>query len=62
VNPQLEVPYFCKPIRAKRAYDLPDADPEFAYGNRAAAASKFFIWARPPSPTTQSWVFESSAS
>src|SRR5262249_2570742 len=37
VNPQLEVPYFCKPIDAVRAYDLPDAAPEFAYGNKAAA-------------------------
>jgi hypothetical protein len=45
VNPYLEVPYFCAPIHARRAYDLPDAMPEFAYGNAAAAGSKFFIWA-----------------
>ncbi len=45
VNPRLEVPYFCRPIQAERAYDLQDADPEFAYGNKAAARSKFFVWA-----------------
>ena len=38
-------PYFCRPIQAERAYDLQEADPEFAYGNKAAARSKFFVWA-----------------
>src|SRR5262245_51878906 len=45
VNPRTEGPYFCKPIRAVRAYDQPEAEPEFAYGNKAAAAEKFFVWA-----------------
>src|SRR5262245_5810725 len=45
VNPRLEVPYFCRAIQAERAYDLQEADPEFAYGNKGAARSKFFVWA-----------------
>lgn len=46
VNPRIHVPYFCKPHNVAKGYDLPEAVPEIAYGNAAAAAAgKFFIWA-----------------
>lgn len=45
VNPRLELPYFCRPITAPRAYDRDEASPEPAYGNAAAARAKFFVWA-----------------
>jgi hypothetical protein len=45
VNPRLEVPYFIAPVNGARGYDLPEAQPELAYGNSAAAPRKFFIWA-----------------
>ncbi len=44
VNPRLNVPYFVTPIAAAKGYDQPEGNPERAYGNSAAAASKFFIW------------------
>ena len=46
-NPRIEVPYFCRPVDAPKGYDLPEAEPEIACGNRAAASRKFFIWACP---------------
>ena len=49
VNPRIEVPYFCRPFDAPKGYDRPDAEPEIAVGNAAAAARKFFIWASPAS-------------
>jgi hypothetical protein len=45
VNPRLEQPYFCRPINALRGYDMQACEPESAFGNRAAPATKFFIWA-----------------
>ncbi|MEO7027475.1 MAG: hypothetical protein ABI056_07975, partial [Caulobacteraceae bacterium] len=45
VDPVLELPYFVRPWDAPRAYLLPQAEPEQAHGNAAAAADKFFIWA-----------------
>lgn len=44
VNPRLAVPYFVRPYDAPKGYDLPHAEPEFAYGNAQAAKDKFFIW------------------
>jgi len=45
VDPVLETPYFVRPVDAPRAYLLPQADPELAFGNGRAARDKFFIWA-----------------
>ncbi|MGI8841292.1 MAG: hypothetical protein ACR2F8_11025 [Caulobacteraceae bacterium] len=45
VDPVLETPYFVRPIDAPRAYLLPRAEPELAFGNAEAAGRKFFIWA-----------------
>ena len=45
VNPRLEVPYFARPTSEPKGYDLQQSDPQLAYGNGAAAAEKFFIWA-----------------
>ena len=49
VNPRIEVPYLCRPFNAPKGYDRPEAEPEIALGNAAAAARKFFIWASPAS-------------
>lgn len=43
-NPRIKVPYLCRPVDKVKGYDLPEAEPEIAYGNRSAA-TKFFIWA-----------------
>jgi len=45
VDPIQEQPYFVRPFNAPRAYILPESEPELAYGNAGAAASKFFLWA-----------------
>jgi hypothetical protein len=45
VNPSMNAPYFCRPVNERKGYDRPEAEPELALGNRAAASSKFFIWA-----------------
>ncbi len=45
VNPFLEVPHFVRPVDAPAGYRLAQAEPELAFGNAAAARSKFFIWA-----------------
>jgi precorrin-6B methylase 2 len=45
VDPVLEQPYFVRPLDAPRAYLLPQAEPELAFGNALAAREKFFIWA-----------------
>lgn len=45
VDPVLEKPYFVRPVDAARAYLLPEAEPELAFGNARAARDKFFIWA-----------------
>lgn len=44
-NPRIKVPYLCKPFDAPKGYDRPEAEPELALGNAAAAADKFFVWA-----------------
>jgi hypothetical protein len=45
VNPRLEVPYFVTPVDAPKGYDLQEAEPEFAYGNKTAKdRGKFLIW------------------
>ena len=49
VNPRIEVPYLCRPFDAPKGYDRPEAEPEIAFGNAAAATRKFFIWASPAS-------------
>lgn len=46
-NPRIRVPYLCKPFDEPKGYDFPEAEPEIARGNSAAAATKFFIWAAP---------------
>jgi len=43
-NPRIRVPYLCSPFDAPKGYDRPEADPEIACGNAAAAAHKFLIW------------------
>ncbi|MFI5032527.1 MAG: hypothetical protein ACHQPH_17680 [Reyranellales bacterium] len=43
-NPRIEVPYFCRPVDKAKGYDSPEAEPEVACGNAAAAGEKFFIW------------------
>ncbi len=45
VDPVLEAPHFVRPFDAPRAYLLPQAEPELAFGNAGAAREKFFIWA-----------------
>lgn len=45
VNPRIQIPYFCHPVALPKGYDKPEADPEPAAGNVAAAKDKFFIWA-----------------
>ena len=45
VDPVLELPYFVRPFDAPHSYILNEAEPEIAFGNAAAARSKFFIWA-----------------
>ena len=45
VDPLQTQPFFVKPFKAYRAYNLAGAEPESAFGNREAAKSKFFIWA-----------------
>jgi hypothetical protein len=47
VNPFLEVPHFVRPVDAAAGYRQAAAEPELAFGNAAAARSKFFIWASP---------------
>lgn len=49
VNPRIAVPYLCRPFDAPKGYDRPEAAPEIAFGNAAAAASKFFVWSSPAS-------------
>ncbi|MGD9880574.1 MAG: hypothetical protein AB7F22_27895 [Reyranella sp.] len=48
-NPRIAVPYLCRPFDAPKGYDRPEAEPEIAFGNAAAAASKFFVWSSPAS-------------
>lgn len=43
-NPRIKVPYLCSPYAQAKGYDKPEAAPEIACGNAAAAAQKFFIW------------------
>ncbi len=45
VDPRIKVPYLCRPLGEPKGYDRPEAAPELACGNRAAATAKFFIWA-----------------
>ncbi len=45
VDPGIEQPYFARPVAALRGYELPEAEPEAAFGNAAAATAKFFVWA-----------------
>ena len=44
VNPRIKIPYLCRPFGEPKGYDRPEAEPEVACGNAAAAARKFFIW------------------
>jgi hypothetical protein len=45
-DPNYHEPVFVRPVTGPRAYDLPEAEAEAAYGNAAAARDgKFFIWA-----------------
>jgi hypothetical protein len=46
-DPGFEAPYFCAPAIGPKSYDSAAAEPEFAWGNGAAAAAKFFIWNSP---------------
>ncbi len=46
-DPRAEVPFFCAPTLGPKSYDSDGANPEFAWGNRDAAATKFFIWNSP---------------
>jgi tRNA1(Val) A37 N6-methylase TrmN6 len=47
-DPRFEAPYFCSPAYGLKVYDDAEkAEPEFAWGNRAAAENKFFIWNSP---------------
>lgn len=46
-NPRIKAPYLCRPFDAPKGYDRPEAEPEIAYGNAAAATNKFFVWASP---------------
>jgi len=62
VNPRINVPYLCRPFDAPKGYDCPEAEPEIALGNAAAAASKFFIWASPASSLQCSLDYLSPAS
>lgn len=62
VNPRIEVPYLCRPFDAPKGYDRPEAMPEVALGNAAAAADKFFIWASPASSLHCSLDYMSPAS
>jgi hypothetical protein len=48
-NPRIAVPYLCRPFDAPKGYDRPEAEPEIAFGNEAAAAAKFFVWSSPAS-------------
>lgn len=43
-NPRIRVPYLCSPYGQPKGYDSPEAHPEIACGNSAAASGKFFIW------------------
>lgn len=45
VDPVQEQPHFAKPFDAPHGYIWREAEPEVAFGNAAAARSKFFIWA-----------------
>ena len=45
VNPRHQMPYLVRPNNAPKGYDLPEAEPEPAFGAGSAAAKKFFIWA-----------------
>ncbi len=47
VNPILELPHFVRSVNAAAGYRQAAAEPEMAFGNAAAAQSKFFIWASP---------------
>jgi hypothetical protein len=49
VNPRIALPYLCRPFDAPKGYDRPEAEPEIAFGNAAAAAAKFFVWSSPAS-------------
>lgn len=46
-DPRTEAPYFCAPATGPKSYDSEAAHPEFAWGNGAAAADKFFVWNSP---------------
>ena len=45
VDPRYEAPFLVRPVDAEKGYDLPQAEPESAFGSGAKAAQKFFIWA-----------------
>jgi hypothetical protein len=47
VNPTLQVPHYVRPVDAAAGYRQAAAEPELAFGNAAAARSKFFIWSSP---------------
>ena len=61
-NPSLKMPYLCKPLGMRKGYDHPDAEPEVACGNAAAANRKFFIWASPASSVQCSLDYMSESS
>lgn len=46
-NPRIALPYLCRPFDAPKGYDRPEAEPEIAFGNAAAATAKFFVWSSP---------------
>lgn len=47
-DPALEVPFTCRPIEAKRAYDDPASDPRpLTSGSRVLSPKRFFIWNSP---------------
>ncbi|MGI9169237.1 MAG: hypothetical protein ACR2FH_03555, partial [Caulobacteraceae bacterium] len=45
VDPLQQQPHFVRPVNAPKGYVLAAAEPELAFGNAAAAGSKFFLWA-----------------
>lgn len=53
-DPRFEAPYFCAPAVGPKSYDSPAAEPEFAWGNEAAATHKFFVWNSPIKATAAS--------
>jgi hypothetical protein len=46
-DPRFEAPYLCTPAVGPKSYDSESAEAEFAWGNRAGAAAKFFVWSSP---------------